>query len=381
VGASADQLASKVYIGLGTLAGSTIMLLTIPWAGCLWYGRCDLHPSVDGELEAVDGQCSGFHWKNQGVTVFEDVPANAKIMMLTVASYIVITLPTLGHNIANAHHMISLDAPYARLSLATCTLFFLGYLVYLLLNVKLQERKFNEVRQRRLKEQVVANWVHALGRKDTFSMKDDESDGVSAAAGKGVDIRGLGQKWRRKAAESVSERAKGVARDEIAGVEESEGSTAFSACLYLLAGTVIVSVFSDPMVDVIDAFSVEAAIPSFFTAFIITPLASNASELVSSLTICKKKKRANASVSYAQLYGAATMNNTLVLGIFVALVVWKNIVWDFHAEVITIVVVTLCVGALSINQTIRMWKGVVILALYPLSLVLIFVLRYVFHLR
>ena len=50
-------------------------------------------------------------------------------------------------------------------------------------------------------------------------------------------------------------------------------------------------------------------------------------------------------------------------------------------QVITIVVVTLCVGALSINQTIRMWKGVVILALYPLSLVLIFVLRYVFHLR
>merc|ERR1711916_250747 len=86
----------------------------------------------------------------------------------------------------------------------------------------------------------------------------------------------------------------------------------------------------------------------------------------------QEEERANASVSYAQLYGAATMNNTLVLGIFVALVVWKNIVWDFHAEVITIVVVTLCVGALSINQTIRMWKGVVILALYPLSFVLIF---------
>ena len=31
---------------MGTLAGSTIMLLSLTWGGCLLYGRCDLNDRV-----------------------------------------------------------------------------------------------------------------------------------------------------------------------------------------------------------------------------------------------------------------------------------------------------------------------------------------------
>jgi hypothetical protein len=37
---------SKLSVGVGTLAGSTIMLLTLPWAACGWLGRVEL--SRDG---------------------------------------------------------------------------------------------------------------------------------------------------------------------------------------------------------------------------------------------------------------------------------------------------------------------------------------------
>lgn len=36
----------QVAVGVGTLAGSTIMLLTIAWGGSLLAGRCDLNDSV-----------------------------------------------------------------------------------------------------------------------------------------------------------------------------------------------------------------------------------------------------------------------------------------------------------------------------------------------
>lgn len=32
----------QVSVGVGTLAGSTIMLLTIPWIGGVFVGRCDI---------------------------------------------------------------------------------------------------------------------------------------------------------------------------------------------------------------------------------------------------------------------------------------------------------------------------------------------------
>jgi hypothetical protein len=51
----------QLSVGVGTLAGSTIMLLTIPWLGGLLIGRCDIGSSGD----AVDKKCSKFDWFSQ----------------------------------------------------------------------------------------------------------------------------------------------------------------------------------------------------------------------------------------------------------------------------------------------------------------------------
>ncbi len=36
----------QVAVGVGTLAGSTIMLLTVAWGGSVLAGRCDLNSQV-----------------------------------------------------------------------------------------------------------------------------------------------------------------------------------------------------------------------------------------------------------------------------------------------------------------------------------------------
>jgi len=44
-------------------------------------------------------------------------------------------------------------------------------------------------------------------------------------------------------------------------------------------GAVVVGLFADPMVDAVNGFSRASHIPAFFVAFIVTPFASNASEV------------------------------------------------------------------------------------------------------
>ena len=151
---------------------------------------------------------------------------------------------------------------------------------------------------------------------------------------------------------------------------------AFQAALLMSIGTALVSVFSDPMVDVISDFGNSLNIKPFYVSFIITPICSNASELISSLVFALKKKKSNTTLVYGQLYGAATMNNTLVLGIFFALIFFRGLVWEFSAETISILFVTACVGAVgSLTCTYRSWYGVPILLLYPGALVLVHLLE------
>lgn len=48
----------------------------------------------------------------------------------------------------------------------------------------------------------------------------------------------------------------------------------------MFVGTVVVLLVSDPMVDVLDSIGKRLGIGAFYVAFVLAPLASNASELV-----------------------------------------------------------------------------------------------------
>lgn len=48
---SKETAQSQVYVGMGLLAGSTVLLLTIIWGTCVIVGKCDL---VDSK--AIDSQ-------------------------------------------------------------------------------------------------------------------------------------------------------------------------------------------------------------------------------------------------------------------------------------------------------------------------------------
>ena len=64
-------------------------------------------------------------------------------------------------------------------------------------------------------------------------------------------------------------------------------------------------------------------IPSFYVAFVVAPLASNASELIASYSYALKKTPKSISISLQALQGAACMNNTFCLSIFMALIYFQ----------------------------------------------------------
>eukprot|EP01048_Picozoa_sp_COSAG05_P033563 COSAG05_NODE_13532_length_426_cov_1.262997_1_plen_114_part_01 len=91
-------------------------------------------------------------------------------------------------------------------------------------------------------------------------------------------------------------------------------------------GTSLVLLFSDPMVDCLSALGERTSISPFYISFVLAPLASNASELLAAYKFALKKTQATITVSLSQLEGAAIMNNTFCLGIFMVLIFLQNLV-------------------------------------------------------
>merc|ERR1719277_1779475 len=117
-------------------------------------------------------------------------------------------------------------------------------------------------------------------------------------------------------------------------------------------GTLIVLLFSDPMVDVLDTLGERTHVPAFYVAFLLAPLASNASEMIASYAYAQKRTQKSITISFSQLLGAACMNNTFCLLIFYILIAARGLTWTYHSEVIGILLVEI-VMALVASRSVQ----------------------------
>jgi Ca2+/Na+ antiporter len=167
--------------------------------------------------------------------------------------------------------------------------------------------------------------------------------------------------------------------DEAVESVENPGIYIAKAVGFLLLGSAICAAFADPLVDAVHNFSNATHIPSFFISFIALPLATNSSEAVSAIIFASRKKQRTCSLTFSEIYGGATMNNTLCLGVFLALIYFRELTWDFSSEVLVILLVCVIMGLFtSFRTNFPLWTCLVAYMLYPLSLVVVYVLDYQF---
>jgi hypothetical protein len=95
LGADAQQ---QLSVGMGALAGSTIMLLTIPWFLSILAGRVDLDESGEAIYKVPKGQrklTPGRGLRQSGVSTEKAVSVSCRLMILTCLSYVVIQGPAM----------------------------------------------------------------------------------------------------------------------------------------------------------------------------------------------------------------------------------------------------------------------------------------------
>jgi len=151
------------------------------------------------------------------------------------------------------------------------------------------------------------------------------------------------------------------------------------SCWMMGLGVLLVIVFSDPMVDVFSSLGHICGINPFYIAFVLGPIASNASELIAAINYSRKKTIRTATIGCESLIGAACMNNTFCLMIFMIIIFVRKLAWRYSAETLSILVVEIAMLGFAVQRTQRLLFAIFIILLYPLSIGLVVLLEQVVH--
>ncbi|XP_070663076.1 sodium/calcium exchanger NCL2-like isoform X1 [Malus domestica] len=150
------------------------------------------------------------------------------------------------------------------------------------------------------------------------------------------------------------------------------------AAFLIILGTAITVFLSMPLMVSLQEFSTAASIPSFTTSYVVIPLATNYRLALMSVSSAKEKTENAISLTLSEIYNAAFMNNIVGLIIFLALVYIRNLSWDVAAEVLVVLIISIAVGlSASFSRKFPFWTSILAYILYPISLLLVYVLTIV----
>lgn len=474
LGSDAQQ---QVAVGMGALAGSTVMLLTVPWVLCLFGGRVNIN--ADGTYNYIRDK-SDPNWKKldpptkilgTGVRCGSLIGYNAKVMIVTLISFLIVQIPAIVKRCAKTDTKAQCESPpvaalVGGLCAAALFCFYLWDQARLSKDDEVKEGKIDELRKMALQTGLVTlrglfpvdqlkdregdiiidkdskrfqNFLRPFFRKyDTdgsgelsldeleFLLRDmgekpskqqlhdimkridtDNSGAVSflefaammadvlqdgnliAPQISSVQYGGEQQPLLQKEpsrAEAVDNDDDGEEADDEEEPEVPEDLAQLSpdqqqrrilmrSFWIMGVGVFLVLFFSDPMVDVFTELGNRISIKPFYVAFVLAPLASNASELIAAFAYSQKKTEKSMTISLSSLIGAACMNNTFCLSLFLFLVYAKDLKWEFTAETFCIVAVEIMMFFVAIRRQHPTWTAIIVAAMFPVSLAIVIIME------
>jgi len=210
------------------------------------------------------------------------------------------------------------------------------------------------------------------GEKSDLQLEVVEDDGKVNVMKEDVEVRpeveGDGDSSAGEEEEEEEEVPDDIAKLPL---EKQRSRILFRSCWMMGLGTLIVLLFSDPMVDILSELGNRINVPPFYVAFVLAPVASNASELIASVSYAAKKTKKTITISIGALEGAACMNNTFCLALFLILIVSESLKWEFSAETLSILFVEISVFGFTQKKHHTLLDAMLIVSLYPLSLLFV----------
>ncbi|XP_022898660.1 sodium/calcium exchanger NCL2-like [Olea europaea var. sylvestris] len=422
----------RATLGMGMVAGSTVMFLTLIWGSCVLVGSYDLSEATPADNTGNRRTLRGF-----GIVTDVETSYTARIMLLTLVPLVVLQLVKLFHS--TGRQVIILIALIITLGLL------IGYILYQVFQPWVQNRRFEFLMYKYAKDKLLT-LLTRNGRPDTrkiqalFNKVDKNNNGSVSATELRVlflglrsdndlstdkDVEDIMESFdmtgdasinldefvtkMTKLVNDLSNTTRGPklqnavtsntkntsdAKQSLLPNNTTSSTTPtanpgtkpsniwvklFRASFFLIAGTVMLLVLAEPLVQSVVTFSQTVNLSSFAVSYLALPLAMNSRVAVASIASARQMTQKSISLTLSSLYGAVYMNNVIGLIVFLAPVYFRNLTSDVSAEVIVLLVVCIVMTLFtSFCTTFPRWTSYMVLLLYPISLALVYVLTSVF---
>ncbi|KAL4580393.1 hypothetical protein LXL04_016584 [Taraxacum kok-saghyz] len=149
----------------------------------------------------------------------------------------------------------------------------------------------------------------------------------------------------------------------------------FKAVSLLIVGIFMLTFLAEPLVESVRQFSESIEMESFYVSFILVPLATNARTAIAAIKAASQKRHLTTSLTFSEIYHKVFMNNILGFSVLVAVIYFRGLTWHFSAEILVVIIVCIIMGLLaSFRSKFPIWTLFIAFPLYPLSLVVVYLL-------
>ncbi|KAK6149980.1 hypothetical protein DH2020_017505 [Rehmannia glutinosa] len=425
---SLEAAQQRATLGMGLVAGTTVMLLTLIWGTSVVLGSYDLSEAITiDKSESKKNTPKGY-----GIVTDAETSYTARIMLITLAPFLILLLARVFSSSSGRRVII-------LIALIVTVILLFAYVFYQIFQPWIQNRRFEYLMNKYAKDKLL-RLLSRNGKPDTQKIqqlfnKIDNNKNASVSAlelrvlllGVKMDdddlsterdvenilesfdtsgdgritqdefIRGM-TKLAYDLSDQTPDRIKygggnsNSQKVEILQNQLQQGLLAKSssarlkaisnswlnylrAFFFVIIGTVMLCALAEPLIKSVVAFSQAANLSSFCVSYLAIPFAMNYGVAVQSIASARQKTQKSISLTLSALYGGVYMNNIVGLIVFLAPVYARNLSADVFAEVVVVVIICILMTLFtSVCTKFSRRMGYFVLLLYPISLALVYLL-------
>ncbi|XP_048132248.1 sodium/calcium exchanger NCL2-like [Rhodamnia argentea] len=432
---SSDTIESMAAMAMAMLAGSAIFSLSIVWGSIVAFGSCDFSSSSSSSSDQEPTR-KPFRLTGSGVETDLETKHVARIMFVSMIPFLVLQAAKIVNSAVGRRIVVLVSLAITVVFLVTyCTYQVfkpwiqkkrLEYLVRLyegesllqslltvhgkpnILRIKDLFQKMDQNKDSQVLKTELYAFMLGIQIEEAGLSTDDYTDtlmklfnfSIEESISESEFVQGI-CKWLEEDLLPINSLAQARSSDSsrVSSINESSSTpeqeslllsqyktskyTGRSAVWWnyakagflIILGSGIMVLLAEPLGDSFEEFGRAAGIHPFFISYVLIPLAMSYQQGLAAVSSAKKKTTKDISGALTEVYNGVFMNNVMGLATFLALVCIKDMAWDVSAEALVVFLICSLMGVITSCCTkFQFWTCILAYALYPLSLLLLYIL-------